>query len=228
MPTRSAILGMASAALGIRRDDNSELQRLRQAIGVACCVDASGRLLTDFHTVQTATQASLKHAPAYTRRDELSFPSSELKTILSTREYHEDFRASVGLYSEDSALLNSLLSSFEQPRFNLYLGRKCCVLAWPLAPQIVDKPIWEDALQEYDQGREVASAKLRQKGPYSLASVLAKGRARRHAVESGLRSLLRLPEQWNLVTRRDDPVDRGTWQFANREWLERDERLGAE
>ena len=68
-PSKSAILGLVAAALGIRRDEEERQQALAEGYGYAVRVDASGVLLRDYHTTQIPDSTSrLKHL--LTRRDE--------------------------------------------------------------------------------------------------------------------------------------------------------------
>ena len=112
-PSKSAILGLLAAALGIKRPNtvesesehaNLEAQHaaLTQGYGIAVeCWALSdggrdlpvlGGLLRDYHTVQRPKAALVSSRPCYTRRDELSFPKHEYAktTTLSSRDYRTD------------------------------------------------------------------------------------------------------------------------------------------
>lgn len=222
VPTRSALLGLLGAALGIRRDDAIGLDALASSVRFACRIERSGRLLRDFHTVQTPPQPLLKKAPHRTRRDELAFPSAELRTVLSTRDYHEDFRATVGVACADLAAAQRLAVALEQPRFVLYLGRKACALAWPLAPCVVEAAQWESALQWFDAQRDADLVRWRERTRgRQLKWPLERGSLEQHAIERELADAVGDPQQWRETHERDEPRDRQRWLFAPHVWLER-------
>lgn len=146
-PSKSAIIGLLAAALGIRRDEEERHNNLNSEVSFATRVDASGEILRDYHTTQVPSQA--RNKVFYTRCDELA--AEKLNTILSQRDYRTDacYTVVVWLNKESS---NGSLQEFEcalrQPKFVLYLGRKSCPLALPLAPQIVQM---ENLRQAFDK-----------------------------------------------------------------------------
>src|SRR5512141_3174232 len=100
--SRSAVLGLVAAALGVRREDGDACAELDRAFGFASRTDAPGALLIDYHTAQGPEEKLLRrearearkaqrpwHRPA-TRRAELAFPRWELATVLSSRQYRVD------------------------------------------------------------------------------------------------------------------------------------------
>lgn len=223
MPTRSALLGLVGGALGIRRDDTAALDALADSVRFACRVEQPGRLLRDYHTVQTPSQSLLKKAPHKTRRDELAFPSADLNTVLSTREYHEDFRATIGIHADADAL-GRCAHALERPRFVPYLGRKACVTSWPFAPRIVDDESWEVALATFDALREHDAERWRKAvGRSRLRWPLPANSDRQHAIESGLANFVADRSQWRETIERDAPRDRMRWLFAPNAWLQRTE-----
>lgn len=224
MPTRSALLGLLGASLGIRRDDATALDALASDVRFACRVERPGRLLRDYHTVQTPSQSLLKKAPHHTRRDELAFPASDLNTVLSTREYHEDFCATVGLRSNDVQSLSRYAQALTEPRFVLYVGRKACVPAWPLAPHVVAETQWEAALASFDAERQRESKRWGEAvRRLHLAWPMRPELQRQHAVERELESHVADRSQWRETSERDDPRDRGRWLFGSNVWLQRTE-----
>lgn len=143
-PTRGAILGLISAALGIRRDDQKQLQALADSIGMASKTYSRGTILRDYHTIQTT--AAIKGQCFHTRKQELQ--SAKLETILSSRDYREDGLWMVAIWLKPQNEQNSgqhdykidlpaLQQALERPKFTLYLGRKSCPLAMPLTPRII-------------------------------------------------------------------------------------------
>lgn len=222
LPTRSALLGLLAAARGLRRDEAAALDSLAQQVRFACRIERSGSLLRDYHTVQTPSQPLLKKAPHRTRRDELSFTRDEQNTVLSRRDYHEDYRASIGVHCADTATRDELQQALHRPRFTLYLGRKTCVLAWPLDPQSIDAEHWEAALAQFDRHRGATEQRwheaVRRRG---LRWPLTSASTTQQAIESALSAHVADPSQWRETRRRDVPQDRRQWLFGANSWLER-------
>ncbi|MBE0462065.1 MAG: type I-E CRISPR-associated protein Cas5/CasD [Halomonadaceae bacterium] len=145
-PSRSAILGLIGAALGIKRDDDDGQRRLREGLQVAVKQRSPGLLMRDYHTVQMpSSQSKVTHR---TRREELAVPKEALNTILSSRDYRCDglWSVAVRLTAHASWSLGELKAALEKPRFPLYLGRKACPLAAPLLPTVVEASHWRQAL----------------------------------------------------------------------------------
>jgi CRISPR system Cascade subunit CasD len=55
-PTRSAVLGLVGAALGVDRDDSEALSALESNYGVAVHSLTTGSALRDYHTVQSVQE----------------------------------------------------------------------------------------------------------------------------------------------------------------------------
>ncbi|MGO2672214.1 MAG: type I-E CRISPR-associated protein Cas5/CasD, partial [Psychrobacter celer] len=85
-PTRSAVLGLLGAALGIKRSEAQKLRDLASSIGIASKTYSEGTILRDYHTIQTPTTS--KGVNFFTRKQELQ--SAKVETILSSRDYRED------------------------------------------------------------------------------------------------------------------------------------------
>src|SRR5689334_9356211 len=58
--SRSAVLGLIAAALGIRRDDSDAWGELDRSVGFASRTDAPGELLVDYHTAQGPDEKLLR------------------------------------------------------------------------------------------------------------------------------------------------------------------------
>jgi CRISPR system Cascade subunit CasD len=136
-PTRSAILGLVSAALGIKRDEEARLLALQEGYGCAVWVASPGVPLRDYHTAQVPSKPN--PIPG-TRRDELlRVPKDKLNTILSRRDYRCDAHYLVALWARPHAPepLERLCEALRRPTFPLYLGRRSCPLALPPDPKVV-------------------------------------------------------------------------------------------
>jgi len=113
-PTRSGVIGLLCAALGIPRDANlSRFDHLR--IGVR--VDAPGRVMVDYHTAMEVVRAD---------------GSGLEKTVTSHRYYLSDARFLVGLESDDLQFLREIEAALRNPVWPLYLGRKSFCLTAPV------------------------------------------------------------------------------------------------
>lgn len=101
-PTKSAIIGIISAALGYRRDDNriASLNQLEFAVRV----DQVGSTMTDFHIVEYDLD---KHTKKLTYRD-----------------YLQDFIYVVGIGSDNDDEIEKIIYALRHPRFQLSLGRR--------------------------------------------------------------------------------------------------------
>jgi CRISPR system Cascade subunit CasD len=160
-PTRSAILGLVAACLGIRRGDEDSLRRTDR-LRVAVRVDEAGLPLHDYHTTQVPK--SRKGVRYRTRRDELySAPRADISTILSSRAYRMEISACVVLShgaatAEDAVVrfeLAEIADAMRRPVFAPYLGRRSCPLARPLDPQIVNASDFVSACSQVFASRSV-------------------------------------------------------------------------
>jgi len=196
-PGAAALVGLIAAALGVRRDDEAAHAALRDGYAFAVGTIAAGDLLRDYHTAQVPGRAELKGRPHRTRRDELRLPRHDLNTILSTRDYRQGGAWVVGVQPMANAPhdLTRLVQALREPRFALYLGRKSCPPAAPLAPQAVEAASAHAAITEY------------------LAACDQPAKLRRLAwadgVEPGIAADLSVPRKDRLIRRRG-------WQFGDR------------
>jgi len=196
-PSKSAIIGLLAAALGIRRDEEEKQKSLAESCKFAVRVDSMGVLLRDYHTTQVPS--SQRERMHYTRRSELA--ESDLNTILSSRDYRCDAVYTIAITVDDGSpfSLHQLASALEKPVFILYLGRKSCPLALPLHPQTVNAVTLKDAL-------------LAMPTPDELAVIIPRGDVNvfwENEAASGV-------ELQQIITRRDEPRSRRRWQFADR------------
>ena len=208
-PTESAVFGMLAAALGIKRSDDVEQERLRDGYNIAIAMISPGSLLRDYHTIQFPKQASFKNHPHATRRDELSVGNANLTAMISKRDYITNSWNIVALQARDEApyTLTKIADALRRPRFVLYLGRKSCPPDLPLDPVVLQTPtVLEGAcayLERAWQARVAVSPLVPTTAP--RIERLTWGRA----VEVGCDSDL-------SVMRKDQSVRRSRWQFRDR------------
>lgn len=145
-PSKSAIIGLLAASVGIKRDDEEKQARMINDYSFGVTVETSGRPMTDYHTIQAGS--GWDYEPA-TRKDELN--SKEVNTILSSRDYYMDALYTVIIWSiVDSPIynLNVLAERLNFPCYTLYLGRKSCPPAIPLEPNVISAETVVDALKK--------------------------------------------------------------------------------
>ncbi|CAM3659281.1 type I-E CRISPR-associated protein Cas5/CasD [Xenorhabdus thuongxuanensis] len=127
-PTRSGLLGLLGACLGIRRNDKESLQALSDSVRFAVRCDDHKldeefvRLskITDYHTIKDA------------RVDYVSLKRHDI--IQTWREYLCDahFTVAVWCLPDSHYQLESLVAAVQKPWFTPYLGRRSCPLSHPL------------------------------------------------------------------------------------------------
>jgi CRISPR system Cascade subunit CasD len=132
-PTRSGVIGLICAAMGIPRDgDLSQFDRLR----MGARVDAPGRVMVDYHTAKDVIRAD----------------GDGLGTVVSHRHYLSDARFLVGLESDDIELLKDIELHLQRPVWPIFLGRKSFVPSVPVSlpgGSVMAGKALEQALMEY-------------------------------------------------------------------------------
>jgi len=204
-PSKSAVLGLLAAALGLRRDDEAGHEALAMHYAMAVCVDAGGELMRDYHTTQVPPrQRGIRYA---TRRDELA--AERLNTILSQRDYRMDAAYRIALWPRgDDApyTLDQLAQALAEPRFVLYLGRKACPPALPLAPRSVSAVTLREAFDALLSDHALPDGLYSEEKPMVYWEDLS-------AAEAGFpETALRMQ-----YTRRDRVLSRRRWQFVERQ-----------
>ena len=132
IPTKSGVLGLLGACLGIGRTEFDRLQQLADSIGMAVRLDQKVRKtedkdgslrivkITDYHTIKEA------------RVEYVGLKSHE--TIQTWREYLLDaqFTVAIWFHRESTITIDELERRIKHPLFTPYLGRRSCPLARPL------------------------------------------------------------------------------------------------
>ena len=118
-PSRSALLGLLGAALGIERHDDAGQQALADGYRFGIKLECLGSPLRDYHTVQVGVPP--RKFQFRSRRQELA--ADKINTILSTREYRCDSLAVVAVEAMPTAPANlpALAQALRKPHFALYL-----------------------------------------------------------------------------------------------------------
>lgn len=198
-PSRSQILGLLAAALGIKRTDKEKLENFFAGYDMAEKILSQGTLLHDYHTVQVPKSGKTVYS---TRKDELEFDVEKINTILSSREYYCDAETVISLRCRNTSSysLEELQSALRYPKFLLYLGRKSCPLSLPLYPQIITAGGFKESLDK------VVFPELSSFGKLPVASVI------RYYWDGDAGDMK--PSQ--ILERYDQPVDKIRWQFTPR------------
>lgn len=123
-PSKSGVIGLICAAMGIPRSEDRALAELNQ-LKMGVRVDREGILKVDYHTAKHVLKAS----------------GGMKETELSTRYYLADALFLVGLEGNDDLLLQRIHKALQNPTWPLFLGRKSFVPG---------EPVWlEDGLKPH-------------------------------------------------------------------------------
>jgi CRISPR system Cascade subunit CasD len=101
-PTKSGVIGMVAAALGVSRDDEkalSELSKLKFGVRIDC----EGDLIVDYHIMKSKSDEARQ----------------------TNRHYLCDAIFVVGLHGDDT-LIRRIELAIDNPVYPLYLGRRSC------------------------------------------------------------------------------------------------------
>jgi CRISPR system Cascade subunit CasD len=219
-PSKSAIIGLLGAALGIKRGDEEKQHQLQHGYSIAVEVFSTGHLLRDYHTTQVPS--SVGKVNYRTRRDEIVLGKKQLGTILSSREYRCGALAVVAVRALDSApySLADIKTHLLQPKFHLYLGRKSCPLAAPLAPQLIQQDHYFDVFNAY-QHKPMLPTYEDETGELSKRDFTWLGRPkdRHYYWEGSIEDFSKSTDLKRMQTRirHDQPLSRKRWQFSPRE-----------
>jgi len=142
-PTRSALIGLAGAALGVEREDRDGQRALADSFLTATRTLSPGAPLADFHTFQSLPESK---GPVATRADALA-RRGELETSITRRDYRSDGRWQAAFFEQRGAAVSlpTLRQAFLRPHFALWAGRKSCPLSHPLAPTLIEADAVEAA-----------------------------------------------------------------------------------
>lgn len=214
-PTKSQIIGLVAAALGIGRGEEERQRAFAASLGYAVRMDDAGRPASDYHTAEYADEASARkwrkaNGPIATRRDELA--CEKTRTVLSMREYRTGVHATVVLWEKGMGFtsLGEIQEHVQRPRFTLFAGRKAFPLMLPCRPAIIRGASVEDALDAYDAQRSPEILEIE--------NTLQYGRRRRDApamLYADADASTRGKHQ-RIETRRDIPETRAKWGFSLR------------
>lgn len=215
-PSKSQVIGLVAAALGIQRAEEARLKTLAAELGFAVRVDAVGSLAVDYHTAQAPKEASVRRraqeaGPIRTRADELA--CDDLKTILSRREFRTSSLHTVALWrtAEGDPTVAHIAESLVEPAFVPYAGRKAHALMLPMSPRVVAADRIEDAFEGYDKAMPEDVAVL-------MDRLGIRGQQHRpiYCDVSAIPGHEQAVRVARLEERRDLPESRAKWRFGLR------------
>lgn len=159
-PTKSAVMGMIAASLGIKRDQEAELRSLSEEYYFAVAVHEPGVHLRDYHTILTPYQSALETKSGMknhvkTRKDQIetAIALGRTKTTISSRDYYCDQCCTVIIWAKNpkrtpAYSMELIQKKLKEPEFVLYLGRKACPLGLPVESHILTGEVLEDVLRK--------------------------------------------------------------------------------
>lgn len=133
-PTRSGVIGLIHAALGIDRDDDEGV-RLTSSLRLGVRLDHEGKMISDFQTITfLPVGATGKKA-------------QEPITKPFTKHYISDAAFLVGVEGEHD-LIEKVRAALIEPRYTLFLGRKSCPPSEPVLVGVRHLALGEALLTE--------------------------------------------------------------------------------
>ena len=158
-PTKSAIVGLIAAAMGIDKHSDNEAAKLAPIVNLKLTVvrlekkaKPSSRF-TDFHTV----------GGGYDKKklwEKMSIPhkasGAPFGAVITRRTYLTDARF-IALLEGDLEVLTQIETALKDPKWGIWFGRKTCIPASPLSPIIKDsKETVLEAMLDFLPGKSPA------------------------------------------------------------------------
>lgn len=178
-PTRSGLLGLLAACVGIERSDHAGQAQLAGSVEFSVRVDSqvdrpgrdkpankSGMKLPDFHTVMDARKVDGKAN---------KFP------VVSRREYLFDaaFTVAIGAKPQAPVSLEQIAEALRHPRYTPTLGRRACPPTRPLLDGEIDAAHGVEALRQASgRGQLIYSDSVESGQPLRLRDVPLHGTKR--------------------------------------------------
>jgi CRISPR system Cascade subunit CasD len=144
-PSKSGVLGLLAAALGIDKNGVNEVEQLRPFAALRFSVYRVSRVigeqqpavlrLDDYHTVGGGYDDKTHLGGLSTPR---KASGGAFGTVLTQREYLTD-AVFAAVLRGPRLLLEDIAIALENPVWGVWLGRKCCVPATPIVAVIADQ-----------------------------------------------------------------------------------------
>ena len=119
MPTRSGVVGLVGAALGIERADVSALVALHRGLALVVRVDRRGTVGVDYHTALDVPGVDGGKSKSGT---------------ITRRRYLQDASFAALLIEREGCTpdLEAIRDALRRPQFAMFLGRRACVPGMPV------------------------------------------------------------------------------------------------
>ena len=139
-PTKSGVMGLLGCALGYPVGDAALEKELDRQLCLGVRVERPGDRLVDYHTVTgLLPTAEGKHKGK----------PGDPTTIISPRTYLQD-AAFLATIAGPPNLLERCRDALTDPRWPVYLGRKCCPPSRPILDELADRYAdMDDCLQHH-------------------------------------------------------------------------------
>lgn len=122
-PTKSGVIGMIAAAMGIQRNDSPERLKPFTDLRFGVRIEREGKLLKDFHMVYSGDLSD----------SERRHTKPKGKHMYSTERYYlSDAVFLVALESDNDELLKEIIRAINNPVYPLFLGRRSCPPTLPI------------------------------------------------------------------------------------------------
>ena len=141
-PTKSALIGVIAAAMGIDKHSPDEADQLAPLTQFAFSVfrwpkDHPSIRLSDFHTIgggyDKRRSSEILHIP----RRASGVPVDN--AVLTRRTYLTDARF-IAIFQGEMAVLERISAALLDPVWGIWFGRKTCIPAMPLSPVLAETP----------------------------------------------------------------------------------------
>lgn len=145
-PTRSGLLGLLGACMGLDRHDQDGLEQLAASVEFTVRVDKTvSRHGADTQTKKSAVNLPDFHTVIGARKVD---GSANKNPVVSRREYLFDatFTVAIGVKPSSSFTLDDIACALQRPHYTPVLGRRSCPITRPLMEKIVDADNAKEAL----------------------------------------------------------------------------------
>ncbi len=133
-PSKSAVIGMISGALGYRRNEEEKIKKLNN-LDFGVRIDSHGSILRDFHTVFNYAKTKTKQ-----------------RTYVTNRYYLEDAVFIIGIGSDDHKVIEEIAEGMKRPYFQLSFGRRSLPVNADYYIGLTEKPVLDSLRQFPFQG----------------------------------------------------------------------------
>jgi CRISPR system Cascade subunit CasD len=146
-PTKSALVGVIAAAMGIDKHSPDEAERLAPLAALTFTVlrwpkEHPSLRLSDFHTIGGGYDKKNPAEKSFIPRK--AGDGSPFGTVITRRTYLTDARF-IALFQGERGHLEKVAAALADPVWGLWFGRKACIPAAPLGPLIASAA--QDALK---------------------------------------------------------------------------------